>query len=96
MTAFVTQNDLWFFLMAVSSLLRPTVASLGQCYLTGRGVAVGSVQAYALFAAATDGADNPEQKKGMGERKDQLGKALSPTQLADGERMAAEWKVRGR
>jgi TPR repeat protein len=70
--------------------------SLGQCYLSGKGVPMDSVQAYALFAAAADGVDNPEQKKGMAERKDTLGKALSKKQLAEGERLAAEWKGRRR
>ena len=70
--------------------------SLGQCYLLGKGVAMDSVQAYALFAAAVSGADNPEQKKGMGERKDMLGKTLSQKQRDDGDRLAGEWKARRR
>ena len=68
--------------------------SLGQCYLMGKGVVRDSVQAYALCSAAAAGAENPEQKKGMGERCDQLGKCLSQHQLAEGQRLAAEWKAR--
>ena len=70
--------------------------SLGQCYLLGKGVAQDSLQAYALWDAAADGVDNPEQKKGMGDRRDALGKNLSPGQLADARRMAVEWKSKRR
>jgi TPR repeat protein len=68
--------------------------SLGQCYLKGKGVAQDSVQAYGLFAAAAAGVSHPEQKKGMGDQKEMLGKALSKKQLAEGERLADEWKSR--
>lgn len=70
--------------------------SLGQCFLQGKGVAQDSLQAYALWDAAVDGVDNPEQKKGMGERRDTIGKNLSPGQMADASRLAAEWKSKRR
>jgi uncharacterized protein len=68
--------------------------SLGQCYLLGQGVAADSVQAYGLFSAAVAGVENPDQKKGMGERCDKLGTCLSPQQLADGQHLASVWKAR--
>ncbi len=68
--------------------------SLGQCYLQGKGVAVDTVQAYGLFSAAAEGAENPQMKKGMTERCDALGKSLSERQLTEGKRLAAEWKAK--
>lgn len=68
--------------------------SLGQCYLEGMGVPKDSVQSYALYAAAAFGVDNPDEKKGMGERRDTLGKNLSQQQLLEAERLAATWKAR--
>jgi uncharacterized protein len=66
--------------------------SLGQCYLEGKGVAIDTVQAYGLFAAAVDGAENPQMKKGMSDRCDALAKTLSEVQLSKGKNLAAEWK----
>jgi uncharacterized protein len=68
--------------------------SLGQCYLQGKGVPKDSVQAYALFAAAADGADRPDMKKGMGEQRDKLGKTLSPAQLTEAQGLTEKWKAR--
>jgi uncharacterized protein len=70
--------------------------SLGQCYLQGKGLAMDSVQAYGLFAAAADGAENPQMKKGMTERTEALGKNLSEKQLSAGKQVAAEWKSKRR
>jgi hypothetical protein len=37
--------------------------SLGTCYEQGKGVTKNLVEAYALFAAAADGAENPDQRR---------------------------------
>jgi TPR repeat protein len=64
---------------------------LGQCYFDGKGVAKDNVQAYALWVAAIDGAEDPEQKKGMSEQLDKLGKEMTPEQVARGQELSKEW-----
>jgi TPR repeat protein len=70
--------------------------SLGQCYLNGKGVAKDPVQAYALFAAASEGASDPNQKKGMSEQAEKLAKELSPEQLSKAKSLTQEWKAKGK
>ena len=69
---------------------------LGNCYKLGVGVKKNIVQAYALISAAVDGAENPEQKKGMAEVRDKLGKEISVEQLKEAKRLAEEWKAKGK
>lgn len=66
--------------------------SLGQCYFSGKGVTKDLVKAYALYSAASDGVENPPQKKGMSERRDKVGKELSAQQLNEANEMSKEWK----
>jgi TPR repeat protein len=66
--------------------------SLGMCYLHGQGAAKDTVAAYALCAAAADGAENPEMKKGMIEQTEKLRQGLSKEQAARADASAAEWK----
>jgi TPR repeat protein len=65
--------------------------SLGQCYFEGKGVKKDLVQAYALYAAAAEGVENPDQKKGMGERRDKLGKELTQEQLKEAAPLIKAW-----
>ena len=67
---------------------------LGRCYQNGKGVTKDLVQAYALFSTAVDGAENPEQKKGMVEERDKLGKELNADQLKEAKRLAEEWMAK--
>lgn len=67
---------------------------LGRCYLKGRGVKIDSVMAYALMSASLDGVKFPEQKKAMTERKDELGKFLSPEQIKRAEPITEQWKTK--
>jgi TPR repeat protein len=69
---------------------------LGQCYQEGKGVAKDIVQACALFSAAIDGVDDPAQKQGMTEKRDKLCKELNADQLKEAERLAEEWKAKGK
>jgi len=69
---------------------------LGQCYLDGKEVQQDSVQAYALFSAAIDGVENPDQKQAMAEKRDELGKGLSADQLKRAESLIIEWKAKGK
>ena len=68
---------------------------LGKCYLKGRGVQVDSVMAYALYSASLDGVENPQQKKAMTERRDQLGEVLTAEQLKKAEPIIQQWKAKG-
>jgi TPR repeat protein len=68
---------------------------LGQCYWEGKGVQKDMVQGLALFSAAVDGTQQPQQKQAMSERRDQLAKELTPEQLKEAERQAAGWKSKG-
>jgi TPR repeat protein len=70
------------------------VWGLGQCYLSGKGVPQDTVMGYALFSASLDGVGNPQQKQAMTERRDQLGKALTPAQLAKAEPVIKEWEAK--
>ena len=72
--------------------------SLGKCYRVGRGVTQDNIQAYALWVAAIDGAENPEQIeemsehiKGMSEQLDKLGKEMTPEQIAQAQELSKEW-----
>jgi hypothetical protein len=40
---------------------------------------------------AVDGAENPDQKKGMSEKLDKLGKEMTPEQVAKGQELSKEW-----
>jgi hypothetical protein len=66
--------------------------TLGLCYEKGRGVMKDLVQAYALYIAAADGAENPKQKEGMSERREKLRKELTQAQLQEAEALSREWK----
>jgi TPR repeat protein len=70
--------------------------SLGMCYEQGKGVTKDLVQAYALYVAAADRADNPEQKKGMSERCEKLGKELTQSQLKEAQDVTKEWKAKAK
>jgi uncharacterized protein len=72
--------------------------SLGESYRVGRGVTQDHIQAYALWVAAIDGAENPEQSeemsehiKGMSEQLDKLGQELTPEQIAQAQELSKEW-----
>lgn len=67
---------------------------LGQCYLTGKGVQLDTVMAYAMFSASLDGVGNPEQKKAMTARRDQLGNALTPAQLTKADPIIKDWRAK--
>ncbi len=67
---------------------------LGQCYLSGKGVQLDTVLAYALSSASLNGVGNPEQKKAMTARCDQLRKALTPAQLTQAEPIIKEWQAK--
>lgn len=64
---------------------------LGICYRKGIGLAKDNIQAFALISAAVDGAENPEQKKGMAEARDKIGGELGPDQLKQAQKLAQEW-----
>jgi len=64
---------------------------LGNCYQEGKGVDKDNVQAYSLWIAAIDGAEDPEQKKGMSEQLDKLRKEMTPEQVAQAEELSKEW-----
>jgi len=67
-----------------------------MCYEQGKGVTKDLVQAYALYVAAADRADNPEQKKGMSERCEKLGKELTQAQLKEAQDVTKEWKAKAK
>jgi TPR repeat protein len=67
---------------------------LGMCYQRGMGVARDTVEAYALSAAAADGAENPEMKKGMTEQAGKMRAGLTKEQLARADASIAEWKAK--
>ena len=69
---------------------------LGQCYWEGKGVEKDLVQGAALFSAAIEGTENPEQKQAMTERRNELCKEFTPEQMKEADRLAAEWKAKGR
>ena len=64
---------------------------LGMCYHKGAGIEKDNVQAYALISAAIDGVQNPEQKKGMSEQLDKLGKEMTLEQVSKGQELSKEW-----
>jgi TPR repeat protein len=64
---------------------------LGICYRKGIGLVKNNMQAYALISAAVEGAENPDQKKGMAEATDKIGGELSPDQLKQAQKLAQEW-----
>lgn len=65
---------------------------LGMCYRKGAGVEKDNVQAYALISAAVDGAQDPEQKKGMAEARDKIKVDLTPEQLKTALLLIEKWK----
>jgi TPR repeat protein len=69
--------------------------NLGKCYQVGKAVTKDNVQAYALWVAAVAGAENPDQKKGMSEQLDKLGKEMTPEQIVQGKKLSKEWIAKG-
>lgn len=65
--------------------------NLGMCYQKGVSVQKDPIQAYALISAAVEGCENPDQKKGMGEAGDKLGKDLTPEQLKQAQELTKGW-----
>jgi TPR repeat protein len=65
---------------------------LGRCYLRAKGVQQDSVMAYALCSASLDGVENPDQKKAMTEKRDELGKSMTAAQLDKAGPIIREWK----
>ena len=72
--------------------------SLGESYRVGRGVTRDNIQAFALWVAAVDGAEDQddiegmsEHIKGMSEQLDELRKQMTPEQIAQAEELSKEW-----
>jgi TPR repeat protein len=72
--------------------------SLGESYRVGRGVTQDNIQAYALWVAAIEGVENPDNikeisdhKKGMSEQLDELRKEMTPEQVEQGKELSKEW-----
>ena len=57
----------------------------------GRGVPKDSVQAYVWYTLAASQRDDL-----AGKFKNHLGKSMTPAQLAEGQRLAREWKPKGK
>jgi len=68
--------------------------NLGKCYQVGQGVAKDNVQAYALWVAAIDGAEDPDQKAGMSEQLDKLGNEMTPEQVVQAKELSKEWTAK--
>ena len=64
---------------------------LGVCYRKGTGVEKDNVQAYALISAAVDGAENPEQKQGMSDVLNKIGKDMTPDDITKAQELSKEW-----
>ena len=57
----------------------------------GKGVEKDLAQACALYSAAINGREDPDQKKGMSVERDKLGKELSADQREHADDLAQEW-----
>ncbi len=65
--------------------------NLGIIYSQGRGVPKDNVQAYRWYTLAANQGDDLAEKF-----KDHLEKSMTPTQLAEAQRLAREWKPKGK
>ncbi len=67
--------------------------SLGDMYANGRGIAQDHVQAYMWLILCAAGARGLEQENATNSR-NAIGKKLTPPQIAEAQRLAAEWKLK--
>ena len=66
--------------------------NLGICYANGEGVPKNYIESYKWFCLAAAGAD--ERIKDIAGRRDRLELQMSPEQIAEGQRLASEFKPR--
>jgi uncharacterized protein len=77
--------------MAAEQGLDTAQHNLGVAYATGRGVPQNYVRAHMWFNLASAQGD-----KGAAKARDSLARVMTPDQIAEAQKLAAEWKPKGR
>ena len=67
-------------------------SNLGFLYANGQGVRQDYVQAYKWFSLAASGSTTPEYRDNAGKNRDIIADRMTPEQIKEAQRLAAEWK----
>jgi len=74
----------------------PAQRELGGLYANGQSVPQDFIQAYMWFYLAAAHADDTYAEDYAGDFKDSLAEKMTPAQVAEAQRLAREWKPKGR